>query len=130
MDELYGILLNWAVLLSGYPAPEHPPQIKMVSHAWLEQEACFGRHCKVLGWYRGGNVIYLDSRLDIKKTFDGSILVHELVHYLQKKNGGYMPSLGCGYAVDLEREAYAVQQEYLVRQGIYRPVSVVQMGCE
>jgi hypothetical protein len=42
---------------------------------------------------------------------------------------GELPS--CADAIDTEREAYGVQQEFLVRYGAYQPVgnSMLSVGC-
>lgn len=35
MDELYAILMSWAVTLSGYQLPAFPAEVVMVPHAYL-----------------------------------------------------------------------------------------------
>lgn len=82
MDEILAIMMSWAVTLSGYPAPAKPPVIRMVPHSFLVANACRGQECRVQGWFPGGNVIYLDDKLDpVKGLYDSSVLLHELVHY-------------------------------------------------
>jgi hypothetical protein len=123
MKELYEVLLSWAVLLSGYSAPTERPEVVMVSHAYLEQLACEGRHCKVMGWFPPGKIIYIDDRLDPDASlYASSVIVHEMVHYLQQASGKYPSPYSCANAIAMEREAYAVQQAYLVRYGVYRPI--------
>ena len=59
-----------------------------------------------------------------------SILVHEDVHYLQKMNGKSYST--CADAIMLEREAYGVQKEYLLRNGIIANdvgLTAVAMDC-
>jgi len=146
MDELVAALLSWAVLLSGYPAPPAPPRVERVAHAFLVDRACAGRECKVLGWYEGKDVVYLDDRLDpAGDLVAASVLVHELTHYLQgvsarriAANAGSTERApgwqftDCSTTLSLEREAYAAQQAFLVRYGAYRPVgaSMHGVGCE
>jgi hypothetical protein len=145
MDELLSALLSWAVMLSGYPTPAESPQIERVPHAFFVENACAGRECKVWGWYAGGNVLYIDSRLDpANDLLASSVIVHEMTHYLQAKagklahrgtaalaDGGQVALVDCRLTIDLEREAYAVQQAYLVRYGVYRPIGVSMhaVGC-
>lgn len=142
MDELFGVLLSWAVTLSGYPAPAQPPEVISVAHSFFVENACGGRECKVFGWYAGGSKLYIDERMDPSKDLlAASVVVHEMVHYLQgvSRNGG-VPAGGaafgerpdCGAALDMEREAYAAQREYLLRYGVYRPVgaSMARVGCD
>jgi hypothetical protein len=138
MDDLFAVLLSWAVTLSGYPAPSQPPEVVGVPHAFFVEKACGGRECKVYGWYAGGKNIYLDERMDPQgQLLASSVVVHEMVHYLQglSRNGG-MPAKGaafgelpsCADAIDMEREAYGVQREFLLRYGVYQPVGVSMLG--
>ena len=55
MNELFAVLLSWAVTLSGFPAPAHEPEVVTVPHAFFVQNACGGNECRVYGWYAGGN---------------------------------------------------------------------------
>jgi hypothetical protein len=123
MNELYEVLLSWAVMLTGYEMPAERPQIVMASHSYLEQVACEGRRCKVMGWYPSGTTIYIDERLDVRDNlYASSIVVHEMVHYLQQASGKHSADYSCAEAIAMEREAYAVQQAYLIRYGVYRPI--------
>jgi hypothetical protein len=133
MDELYVILMSWAVMLTGHPAPAHMPQVEMVSHSYLTRAACSGRECKVLGWYPPGETIYVDERLDPKDSlFASSIIVHEMVHYLQYQSRDESKPFNCESTIALEREAYQAQRDFLVRYGVYYPVgaSMHSVGCE
>lgn len=134
MEELYAVLLSWAVTLSGHPTPAAPPDVVMVPHAQLVKAACGGRECKVMGWFPPGNRIYLDDRLQPSENLlASSVLVHEMVHYLQHlRRGRDAEPYTCAEAVAMEREAYQVQREYLLRYGVYQPVgvSVHHVGCQ
>lgn len=131
MNELYAVLLSWATTLSGYPAPDVPAEVVPVSHEVLVQRACGGRACKVLGWFPPGPRIYIDERLGpADDLVAASILVHEMVHYLQYRSGAF-DGFDCAKSIELEREAYAIQREFLLRYGVYRPVGVNshRVGC-
>ncbi len=133
MEELYAVALSWAITLSGYTAPVDPPEVAMVSHQYLVEKACAGRECKVLGWFPPGKTIFLDDRLNPKEDlFATSILVHEMVHYLQSQSSQFGAASPCQRAISMEREAYGIQREFLVRYGVYRPVgaSMHAVGCE
>lgn len=126
--------MSWAVTLSGYQAPAQMPEVRQVPHSFLTQAACKGVECRVLGWFPPGRTIYLDERL--KPNDDliaSSILVHEMVHYLQyqRKGAGERP-FNCEETIGLEREAYQVQREFLLRYGVIQPVGVAmhRVGCE
>jgi len=132
MNELYASLLSWAVTLSGYPAPPEPPLVVLKPHAFFVDNACNHHECRVLGWYAGGREVYLDQGLDPQNDLlASSILVHEMVHYLQgvargddAVEGGraFKATPSCRQLVHWEFEAYAVQREYILRYGAYMPV--------
>jgi hypothetical protein len=142
MTELYAALLSWAVMLSGYPAPARPPTVVKQPHSFFVEKACNGRECKVLGWYAGGTDIYIDERLDPQKDLlASSIVVHEMVHYLQAvARGDDLPKTGAAYGstptcqqfIRWEYEAYGAQREYILRYGTYMPVglSMLHAHCE
>lgn len=148
MSQLYAALLSWAVTLSGLPAPAEPPVVHFVPHSFFVENACHGHECKVWGWYAKGRDLYVDERADPENNLlASSIVVHEMVHYLQAvqhsavsgeslENAGraYMdgPSLVCQNVIQLERQAYAVQREFLRQYGVYQPVgiSMMNVGCE
>ena len=132
MSDLYATLLSWAVTLSGYPVPAEPPVAVPKPHAFFVENACNRRECKVLGWYAGGRNLYIDETLDPEDSlFASSIVVHEMVHYLQAVARGDASLAGgaafsiapsCRQFVHWEFEAYAVQREYILRYGTVLPV--------
>jgi hypothetical protein len=140
--DLLAALLSWAVTLSGYPAPAEPPVVIAKPHAFFVEQACNGRECKVLGWYAGGRNVYIDQTLDPENSlFASSIVVHEMVHYLQGVARGadalgtgaaFSDAPSCEQSVQWEHEAYAVQREYILRYGAYLPVgaSMLHVHCE
>src|SRR5581483_11444435 len=83
MDELLPALLDAIDQLSKYPRPKDMPQIHRVSSETVQEMAC-GAKCGALATYRPGEGIYLDRRLKPETSlFDRSVLLHELVHYVQ-----------------------------------------------
>ena len=123
--DLCAILLSWVLALSHYQDIQGCPEIRPASHDWLEQNACHGHRCKVLGWYPGsGDVIYVDDRMDTEEDlFHTSIVLHEIVHWVQKEEGTLRGD--CESSARAEREAYAIQREFLTRHGIYHPIGSV-----
>jgi hypothetical protein len=106
-------------------------------HDYFVQSACHGRECKVLGWFPPGNTVYVDERLDPQNNLlAASIVVHEMVHYLQYRAAGQAAGQGlefsCTQSIELERQAYGAQREFITRYGVYRPVgaSMHQVGCD
>ena len=115
MSETISALLSWAVLLSVYPTPEQLPQVEFRPHSFFVANACADKRCNAFGWYDDHGIVYLDERLRQDESAVGlSIWVHEFVHYLQHMSGRY-DSQSCTDQVRREREAYAVQREYIVR---------------
>lgn len=107
-------LLAWASNLSGYPLPEQVPRIYYRPRTFFVTQVCGGNACKAVGWYNDQNVIYLDEKYRYKDQddFANSLLLHELVHFLQHVSGKF-DSLSCVDSLAREREAYAVQNDYL-----------------
>jgi Zn-dependent peptidase ImmA (M78 family) len=111
--ETIAVLLSWAVMLSGYAEPERAPQLEYKPHAFFVDEACNGQECEAVGWYNDAGVIYLDERMrSDDSSFVKSLMVHELVHYLQHLSGKY-DSHSCKDQIVREREAYAIQRIYM-----------------
>ncbi len=115
MTATIAALLSWASLISGYPEPDHPPTLEYQPHTFFVKEACGGQECKAVGWYNDKDVIYIDDRLrGENSTFISSLIVHELVHYLQDYSGKFN-TFSCADQIAREREAYAVQREYVAK---------------
>ena len=132
-DELHATLLSWAVDLSGLPAPQQPPLVQHMPHAFFVESACHGHECKVLGWFPPGDTVYVDDRLNPRgNLLAASIVVHEMVHYLQYRAAAQGLEFSCAQSIALERQAYGAQREFITRYGVYRPVgaSMHQVGCE
>lgn len=87
--KLLAVLLSWTVNLSSYPHPEVVPELSYKPHQFFVDAACAGNEkCKAVAWYNNKNTIFLDDR--IKGNTDAntrSVVVHELVHYLQDLSG-------------------------------------------
>lgn len=124
------VLLSWAVHLSDYSEPVQSPQLQYRTHAFFVQEVCGGRECKAVGWYNDQEVVYIDERLRYSETsFARSLLVHELIHYLQHQSGDF-DSLSCEDSLAREREAYSVQNSYLLTaQGSINQIRPAPVIC-
>lgn len=124
------ILLSWAVKFSGYPAPDAMPAVQYKPHSFFVENACGGRECKVAGWYDDKNVVYIENKYrGTDSEFANSLLVHELVHYLQHHSGEY-DSTSCRDSLAREREAYRVQNQFIVEAlGSFRFVRPGNFSC-
>lgn len=135
MNELLAALMSWAVTLSGYPAPDHLPEVVLVSHHELMHAACNDQDCQVLGWFPPGERIYLDDRLlPLDRTYSSAVVVHEMVHYLQQRSGHFPHARDgdCQEILAMEYEAYQAQRDFFMRYGVYQPVGTAlhaSSGC-
>ena len=115
LPTLLPILLSWAVQLSGYPAPEKAPEVEYRPHSFFVQRVCGGKQCNAVGWYNDQDIVYIDEKYaEGEDGFATSLIVHELTHYLQHHSGRF-DSLSCTDSLAREREAYRVQNDYLLQ---------------
>jgi Mlc titration factor MtfA (ptsG expression regulator) len=115
-------------LVSGYPNPDVLPQIQRVSSVEIQQKICGGRSCAVKAFYHPEWGVYVDEALDIQNdAFDRSILLHELVHHLQKTTGKFdaVPNF-CNRRNAQELEDYEIQNRYLSSQSASRRAFVMR----
>ena len=93
------------------------PEIIRVPHARIEEIVCRAK-CAALAVYRPGEGIYLDDSLKPEtRLFDRSILLHELVHYVQDMSGAHGDMKPCMRWYQREQEAYAIQKIFLGMTG-------------
>lgn len=113
-EAILAILLSWASHLSGYPMPPDVPEVRFEQHAFFVENVCGGHECNVVGWYNDGDVVYIDEQYrNIEGGFASGLVVHEFTHYLQDKSGDF-ESLSCEDSIAREREAYYVQNRYII----------------
>lgn len=114
-EKTIALLLGWAVQLSSYPMPDTPPAVEYRPSSFFIEQVCQSEKCRILGWYNHAGIVYIDDRLRGREDkFVNSLLVHEFVHYLQDKSRKFNNS-DCSDHVRREREAYAIQREYVAR---------------
>ena len=127
VSKLVAELLVAIQALSGYGAPPSTPWVEFVSHQRLQQEAC-GGPCEVYGWFPPGQTIFLDDRLEPANDVVAlSILLHELVHFLQQEAGTFPPAGSCEAWLEREWEAYDIQIRWLTAQSA-SPKSWARLG--
>ena len=128
-DEDTRTLLNWAIHLSRYEKPAQLPKVLFVPHKFLVDSACFGVECKVLGWYNDTGIVYIDDRFrDNDSLFSNSLIVHEMIHFLQHQSGEYTQS--CLDVAAREKEAYWIQQEYHIANGTFGQLRPHYYRCD
>lgn len=124
MDPSYELLIQLlaaAVQFSGLPpihVSELPPVIVMPREE-LNRTVCAAQPVRCTGLMAAldtnGYRILVDDRLDLNDPTDNSFLVHEMVHVLQMKHSGSSRFTSCRSVIASEREAYDVQNRYLVQ---------------
>lgn len=115
--------------LSRYKIPRDRPNIYRIPHAELENYVC-GTHCAIKAWYRPGDGIYLDEILKPESSvFDRSILLHEMVHFIQDRAGEFANMDDCERWFHREVDAYTVQNRYLGVMGHPSRVAFTGDNC-
>ncbi len=111
-------LLTAIHALSGYAVPASLPAMQSLPHSELEARVCPRNGCGVKAFYIQGEGIYLDDALDPAADMGArSILLHELVHYVQGVSGKFAAMAPCRGWYAKEQEAYSIQNAYLRSQG-------------
>lgn len=104
-------------LLSAYPDPAVLPEVHALPLVEIQRRLCDGRSCRVKAYYHPDSGVIVDETLDLSgDLFDRSILLHELVHHLQKTTGRYQAVASfCSRRISEEIEAYEIQNRYLLQ---------------
>ncbi len=118
MKAIVAGLLAWLGAHSDFTVTNQAPVIALVPHSYVEDLAC-GAPCEVLGVYPDGNVVYIDQALAPETNICArSVILHELVHYLQHSDDKYRNLHALLRWRVREMEAYAYQRMYLEENGI------------
>ena len=117
VDDLVPELMDAIDLLSKYSVPAGLPPVHRVSHEKIEALAC-GKKCAALALYRPGEGVYLDEALKPETDiFARSVLLHELIHYVQDVSNELADVRPCERWYRREQEAYAIQKRFLMLAG-------------
>lgn len=113
IQHLVADLIVFIVGSTGYANTSAPPPIAPIARPVLEQRVC-GRPCPVYALFDPGEGILVDDSLDlVGDTAAQSVLLHELVHYLQWAASGRR-ARNCEEWMAREREAYRIQFAWLL----------------
>ncbi len=109
------LLLNINAI-SGYAIPTERPNVHVVSAAQIQQRVC-AKPCRARAFYTPDEGIFIDAALNLKGDFyDRSILVHELVHFMQHSSGRFSGEApGCARYAAEESDAYDIQNKFLAQ---------------
>lgn len=118
LAQLVPELLTAIDQLSKYAIPQQLPGVHRVPHEKIEQLTCGGGKCAALAAYRPGEGIYIDEALEPETDiFARSVLLHELVHYVQDVANELASAEACDRWYRREQEAYAIQKRFLMLVG-------------
>jgi hypothetical protein len=110
--ELMADLIIFIVGSTSYSSTSALPEVLPIARPELEQRVC-GKPCPVFALFVPEQGILLDDRLDLlADTAAQSVLLHELVHYLQWQATGRRATK-CDEWLAREREAYRTQFAWL-----------------
>ncbi len=114
MTKLLAALLAWTAANSSYEPPARPPTVEYRSARFF-LETCPGEvHCSTRGYYEDGTgtIVLHESHQHRDDVRARSILVHEIVHYLQNVSGRWGEKT-CESWVAREHEAFRLQMLYI-----------------
>ena len=108
-----------------YQAVLDCPAIETMSVTRLQQVACGGSPCPARAFYdRGRQVVLLAEDLDLALALPQSILLHEMVHYVQHHTGRWQEHTdSCRAGMMRELTAFRIQERFLLERNIHIPVS-------
>ena len=92
--------------------------VRSISLQELQEIACDGAACPIQAFYhKEEKIIYLSKQLDYEDELHRSILLHELVHYVQDVTGKWLPEQSdCRSGMRRELEAFRLQERYLLNK--------------
>ena len=108
-------LLSQAKRLMSYRGEVRLPAMVPSTKEQLKNLFCKNTDCVVSAVYTRGTVYY-DKRLNMDNVIDRSIILHEMVHHVQRVQMG--DTYTCDVWLKKEREAYRIQALYLQQRGI------------
>ena len=109
-------LIRSAAQLSKYPVPDALPMVTRIDRVELERRGCpeSAPHCSISALYESTRGIMLAADLKPETNlFHRSILLHELVHYLQDVGQELATASPCDRWYQREIEAYTLQNRFL-----------------
>lgn len=133
-DDLEGVLndiIGWVSKHSSYQNTHVIPTIEFLSPKEIDPECRNTCPVAFFSWDNGH--LQISSELDVlHNPLHESVVVHEIVHYLQMLSGKVFREdpWGCEENLALESEAYQLQREYYrTHGGRLLPIPVPKISC-
>lgn len=112
MSEIIAGLLLFIQSQVGLFNTIEPPHIEFLQAVEIAELACEQQCGDIKGWTPPGSTVYLNQNLGITQNmFDRSIILHELVHYVQYKY--QLTNMATDCLTWKAREAQAYQLQFL-----------------
>ena len=106
-------IIDSAVVLSGYARPSTPLRVQRVDAQAMAALVCNGRsRCPIYAAYHDDDILYVRTDLEDPNLSD-HLRFHEVVHWLQHHSGKF-PASDCATLVAREREAYRLENRYIL----------------
>lgn len=108
-----------AARLSRYALPDEMPRIVRLDTAEVRRVVCRSRNCGAVAFFDDRTrTVYIDNRMDLERHLVArSYVIHEVIHYFHLLDGKLAPDLDCSLRLELEIEAYKIQNRYLLASG-------------
>ena len=119
LRETVAALVMWLATHTPFAVLETPPQITFIEQAALAERVC-GRPCDIIAWtpYDPPGLVYLSADMDpVTDICDQSILLHEIVHLLQQRDGRFVDLDETTSKHRREMEALLIQNNFLREHG-------------
>jgi hypothetical protein len=100
---------------AGY-IPPRAPTINLTDRQFICGFAKMKADCPIRALTYPNGVIAVDKTLDFSDPFDASILIHEMVHYIDWSKDG--PATNCSEWLRREQRAYTIQCQALEKIGV------------
>lgn len=135
MDALILALIGWLNLNTEYDTRVELPNVVITEEANLcrqygiDKQGAF-KATRLRGFYDRDLTIYLHADFDPKRKQDQTLLLHELVHYIQWHNGQSKECWGL-----LESEAYTLHDDWREEHDLHRQTDpfkliMLEAACE
>ncbi len=119
LRETVAALVMWLASHTSFAVLETSPQITFIEQAALAERVC-GRPCDIVAWtpYDPPDLVYLSEDMNpVTDICDRAVLLHEIVHLLQQRDGRFADLDAATLKHRREMEALLIQNNFLREHG-------------
>jgi hypothetical protein len=131
-DGAVSLMLKEAARVSRYTLTPIRPQVIVMPHEWFVKNRCRGvaEGCTVRGVFNATKPMLIVLNADTQDRQRMTVLIHELVHFLQWANGEDMTSATCDQRALFEAEAYVAAYKFELQRLTYtHGLDVTRSNC-